>query len=153
MRPRRIRIGASPSVSARIETILSGLSEQDRALIRSAQQAIEHLYRPHRHEVGAALRTRNGRVFTAINLDTRMRRASVCAEAVAMGMALSAGETEIEAVVAVRDGKVVAPCGICREMLSDYAHNASIIVPGPDGPEPHSVDSLLPRRYNKQGEP
>lgn len=130
------------------------LSDSDQALIDAARDAIGRHYLLDRHEVGAAVRTRDGRVYAAVNLDTRLRRASVCAEAVAMGMAVAGGDSEIEAVVAVNAaGKVVAPCGICREMLSDYAPRAGIIVPGHRGPERHSVENLLPRRYNKHGKP
>ena len=68
-------------------------SERDLALIERAHAVIQRHYRADWHEVGAALRTGSGKVFTAVNLDTRLRRASVCAEAVALGMAVAAGET------------------------------------------------------------
>jgi cytidine deaminase len=129
-------------------------SDSDLALIAAAQSVIRRHHRPDRHEVGAAVRTRDGRVFAAVNLDTRLRRASVCAEAVALGMAAASGETDIEAVVAVNGaGQVVSPCGICREMLADYAQGARILVPGAAGPEGQSIRELLPRRYNKNGDP
>jgi cytidine deaminase len=129
-------------------------SDADRKLIAAAHAVIRRHHRPDRHEVGAAVRARGGRIFAAVNLDTRLRRASVCAEAVALGMAAAAGETEIEAVVAVNgSGQVVSPCGICREMLADYAQGASIWVPGANGPEPQPIQALLPRRYNKNGDP
>lgn len=131
---------------------MSGLLESDRQLIESARRELEAHYRPGHHEIGAALRTRGGRIYAAINLDTRLRRAGVCAEAVAIGMAVVTDDSEIEAIVAVnRDGQVVAPCGICRELLADYAPTAHIIVPGSAGPESLSIGTLLPRRYNKNG--
>lgn len=133
---------------------MSGHAESERQLIQAAHREIEARYRAHHHEVGAALLTRSGRVYAAVNLDTRLRRAGVCAEAVAIGMAVGAGDSEIEAIVAVnRGGQVVAPCGICRELLADYAPSARIIVPGSAGPEPLAISALLPRRYNKGGTP
>jgi cytidine deaminase len=129
-------------------------SQADEELVAAATAEIGRLYRPDRHEVGAALRTQSGRIYASVNLDVRLRRAGVCAEAIAIGMAVAACDTEIEAVVAVnREGRVVAPCGICREMLADYAPTARIIVPGPDGPQPLPIAELLPRRYNKNGDP
>jgi cytidine deaminase len=129
-------------------------SGADEELVAAATAEIGRLYRQDRHEVGAALRTRSGRIYASVNLDARLRRAGVCAEVIAIGMAVSAGDTEIEAVVAVnREGRVVAPCGICREILADYAPRARIIVPGPAGPQPLPITELLPRRYNKNGEP
>jgi cytidine deaminase len=131
-----------------------GLSEGDRQLIDAACNKLKACYRPRRHEIGAALRTHSGQIYTAVNLDTRLRRASVCAEAVVIGMAVGAGDTEIEAIVAVnRDEQVVAPCGICRELLADYAPAARIIVPSIAGPEPLTIGVLLPHRYNKDGTP
>ncbi len=105
-----------------------------------------------RHETGVALRTRSGRVFAAVSLDTRVGRMAVCAEPVAIGMAIAEGEGDIETIVAVnRQGRVVAPCGACREMLADYATGARVILPGIQGPDVFSVSDLLPRRYRKDG--
>ena len=126
----------------------------DQVLIDAARTALQQRFRVDRHEVGAALRSRSGRIYSAVNLDVRLRRASVCAEAVAIGMAVAAGDADIEALVAVNAaGRVLAPCGICRELLADYAPEARIIVPGPKGPEEETIQSLLPRRYQKDGLP
>jgi cytidine deaminase len=128
--------------------------EQDRALIAAAAGLLACRYRTDRHEVGAALRTRSGRVYAAVNVDTRLRRASTCAEAVALGMAAAADDLDITAVVAVnREGRVVSPCGVCREMLADYAPQARILVPGNGTPEAMAIAELLPRRYRKDGNP
>ena len=133
---------------------MSGLSESDRQLVEAARRELEARYLRDRHEIGAALRTRTGRIYAAVNLDTRLRRAGVCAEAVAVGMAVVAGDGDIEVIVAVnRDGQVVAPCGICRELLADYAPAARIVVPAAAGPESLPIGALLPRRYNKNGTP
>jgi cytidine deaminase len=134
------------------EAVMQPIAEVDQALIDAARDILKRRFRVDRHEVGAALRTRSGQVFQAVNLDVRLRRASVCAEAVAIGMARAAGDTEIEAIVAVNGaGRVLSPCGPCRELLSDYAPDARVIVPGPRGPEQESIQQLLPRRYNKGG--
>jgi cytidine deaminase len=43
----------------------------------------------------------------------------------------------------------VAPCGMCREMISDYAPGAQVIMPGPDGATVKLVSELLPDRYKR----
>ena len=115
------------------------LSDRDKELIVSAGEAIKRRYRTDWQEVGAALRTRDGRVFTGVNLDAYLGRMAVCAEAVAFGRAVTEiGETGIDTIVAVRHPEppsrqaivVVSPCGSCRELIWDYDRNARVIVPG-----------------------
>ncbi len=127
-------------------------SDADRALVEAASEAIRKRYRYDWQEVGAALRTRSGKVFTGVSLDAYLGRMAVCAEAVALGQAITnAGETGIETIVAVRHPPpeekdrpiaVVSPCGACRELIWDYDRNARVIVPGPNGPEPVGIGEL-----------
>ena len=136
------------------------LSKQDQALIEAASEAIRKRYRNDWQEVGAALRTRSGQVLTGINLDAYLGRMAVCAEAVALGQAITnAGETGIDMIVAVRhpppDEKdrpivVVSPCGACRELIWDYDRDARVIVPGPDGPQTVAINELLPNKYSRE---
>ncbi|MBI3507082.1 MAG: cytidine deaminase [Proteobacteria bacterium] len=132
-------------------------SQADLELVEAARHAIAKLYTENRHHIGSALRTRSGRIFTAVHLDTYVGRASVCAEAVALGRAIAEGESEIETIVSVRHPRpaeadrtirIVSPCGICREMLADFAPDSQVIVPGEDGPVGVPVDVLLPRKYS-----
>ena len=79
------------------------LSETDQELIAAATEAIKQRYRNDWQEVGAALRTRDGRIVTGVNLDAYLGRMAVCAEAVAIGRAIAeAGDQGIETIVAVR---------------------------------------------------
>ena len=136
---------------------MSKLTAPDLELVEAAREAIRSRYRKDWHEVGAALRTRDGRVFTGVNLDTYLGRMNVCAEAVALGRAVSEfGHNGIQTIVAVRhpgaaepnqDIAVVSPCGVCREMISDYDANARVIVPARSGPEVVQVVELLPNKY------
>jgi cytidine deaminase len=132
------------------------LSPPDRALLDAARRVITERYKENRHHIGAALRTRSGHIYTAVHLDTYVGRASVCAEAIAVGQAMSAGDTEIECIVSVRHPRpretyreiqIVSPCGICREMLADFAPNCSVIVPAESGIACLPVAALLPNKY------
>jgi cytidine deaminase len=136
------------------------LNKADQALIDAASETIRKRYRYDWQEVGAALRTRSGKIFTGVSLDAYLGRMAICAEAVALGQAITnAGETGIDAIVAVRhpppDEKerpivVVSPCGACRELIWDYDRNARVIVPGPKGPEVVGVKELLPNKYSRE---
>jgi cytidine deaminase len=69
---------------------VAALGSLDMELIEAASDAIRRRYRYDWQEVGAALRTRSGRVFTGVSLDAYLGRMAVCAEAVALGQAITA---------------------------------------------------------------
>ncbi|WP_022799601.1 cytidine deaminase [Thermus islandicus] len=127
-----------------------GLSEEDKALVEEARRIIARRFREGWHHIGCALRTRSGKTFSAVHLEATVGRIAVCAEAIAIGMAAAAGDTDIESIVAVnRYGEVVPPCGMCRELISDYAPAAMVIVPGKHGEEAVPVVALLPNKYTR----
>jgi cytidine deaminase len=132
------------------------LDPKDQALIEAARAQIRERYKENRHHIAAALRTRSGKIHTGIHLDTYVGRASVCAEAVAVGKAMAAGDTDIEAIVSVRHPRpreanqeiqIVSPCGICREMLADFASECRVIVPVNGTIGEVDVKDLLPNKY------
>jgi len=134
------------------------LSKKDQDLIDAATKAIASRYRNDWQEVGAALRTRDGRVVVGVNLDAYVGRGAVCAEAVAIGTALTAeGDKGIETIVAVRHPKpgepggvaVVSPCGACRELIHDYDAQARVIVPNGKEPAVTTIGELLPNKYRR----
>ena len=67
-------------------------------------------------QVGAALRTRSGRVYTGICLDLACG-IGTCAEHSAIAEMLKHRETEVESIVAISDSRIIPPCGRCRELL------------------------------------
>lgn len=123
----------------------SSISEADQELVEAARAIIKARFKQDWHHVGAALRTRSGRVFSAVHLEANVGRIAVCAEAVALGMAAAAGDTDVETCVAVNElGEVVSPCGMCRELLSDYAPACRVIL---SETRVVPVSELLPDKY------
>lgn len=141
---------------------MSSLNEKDKELIAAATEAIKKRYRNDWQEVGAAMRTRDGRIITGVNIDAYLGRMAVCAEAIAIGRAITeGGDKGIDTIVAVRHPRshemdqnirVVSPCGSCRELIHDYDPKARVIVP--NGPEPSVVfiGELLPNKYSRGAE-
>ena len=136
------------------------LGKPDLELVAAAREAIRQRYRDEWQEVGAALRTRDGRLVTGVNLDAYLGRMAVCAEAVALGKVVTDfGEGGIDTIVAVRHPKpdetdqtiaVVSPCGACRELIWDYDREARVIVPGEGGPVVVAIGDLLPNKYIRE---
>jgi cytidine deaminase len=115
----------------------AALNDSDHELIAAANSVLEVHYRPFWHMVAAAIRSRDGRVWTGLHIGATVGRLSVCAEAVAVGRAVLEGDGTIQTAVAVRHPKpeeanreraVVSPCGACREMILDHAPDAAIII-------------------------
>jgi cytidine deaminase len=138
---------------------MSKLTAKDQELIDAATQAIKARYRNDWQEVGAAMRTRDGRVVTGVNLDAYVGRGAICAEAICIGTALTdKGDNGIDTIVAVRHPKpgeaggvaVVSPCGASRELIHDYDAKARVIVPnGKKGPTVTTIGDLLPNKYRR----
>ena len=137
---------------------MSKLNDKDQELIDAATQAIKQRYRNDWQEVGAALRTRDGCLVTGVNLDAYVGRGAVCAEAIAIGRALTEkGDHGIETIVAVRHPKpgepgniaVVSPCGACRELIHDYDAKARVIVMEGTTPTVTTIGELLPNKYRR----
>ncbi len=80
--------------------------------------------------VGAALVTEAGGVYTGVCVDTASSM-GMCAEVAAVAAMLTAGETEVVAVVAVDwDGATMPPCGKCREFFSQLGGDPLVALPG-----------------------
>jgi cytidine deaminase len=135
------------------------LGKAEKDLIAAAKAAIRARYRDDWQEVGAALRTRSGKVFTGVNLDAYLGRMAVCAEAVALGRAVvDVGDDGIDLIVAVRHPPpgdkdqtiaVVSPCGACRELIFDYDRKARVIVPSGRSAAVVPIAELLPNKYTR----
>lgn len=138
---------------------MSKLTNDDKELIAAASEAIKSRYRNDWQEVGAAMRTRDGRIITGVNIDAYLGRMAVCAEAIAIGRSITeGGDKGIETIVAVRHPRpheadqnirVVSPCGSCRELIHDYDAKARVIVPDAKEPSVVAIGELLPNKYTR----
>lgn len=121
-------------------------------LMESARKATEQSYAPYsKFPVGAALLSSDGRVFTGCNVENASYPLSVCAERVAIGVAVASGCTEIVAVaVSAPLVASVTPCGGCRQVLNEFkpvAADMDIVLEGDNDIEIVPLSSLLPRSF------
>ena len=98
------------------------MSESENHLIEAATAARSRSVAPFSNFlVGAALQTKDGKVFTGCNVESASYGLTVCAERVALWKALSEGAREFRHVVIVTDAPVpTPPCGACRQLLWEY---------------------------------
>lgn len=151
-----VRTLSEPGVTGDRSVVSGEHGQAARLLVRYASETITPRYAENRHQIGAAILTGDGRVFTGLHLEAMVGRASICAEAVALGAAKAAGSSDLRAVVAVRHPKpsetereieVVPPCGLCRELLLDYGPQIQAVTPMADGLEFVSLAKMLPHKY------
>ena len=129
------------------------MSPADVELLSVAQELLARVWVDGRHQVATALRAGDGKIYTGVHLEGSCRRSSICAEGVAMGAARagldSGAPLSIEAVVSVQikpadQFRIIAPCGVCRELISDYCPDARIWLTGETGIHAMAALDLLP---------
>ncbi|HBL85291.1 MAG: cytidine deaminase [Clostridiales bacterium GWF2_38_85] len=109
---------------------LYDITQTDKELIKKALDVLDKNFDDgvYYHTVGAAIRCKNGNTYSGINCDGIH---GSCAEFIAIGKAISAGEREFDTIVAVHHhslNNLVPPCGNCRQMLFEYCPDIKVIL-------------------------
>lgn len=78
--------------------------------------------------VGAAVEMEDGSVYTGGNIENAAYGPTNCAERTAIFKAVSEGKREIKKLALISDGKDTFPCGVCRQVIREFANNPQIIV-------------------------
>jgi len=123
-------------------------------LVRAALDARRGAVAPYsRFAVGAALRTRGGRIFTGANVESASYGLTCCAERVALFKALTDGAREFAGIaIAARLEGGAMPCGACRQLLAEYAPAAVVLVVDSRRPgrmREFTVDELMPGAFRR----
>jgi len=128
------------------------LSEEDfKPLIEAAQKARLQSVAPFSgFLVGAAVKTESGKVFTGCNVESASYGLTVCAERVAIWKALSEGERHFTELAVIADTETLTPpCGTCRQIIWEFARNATIVFANLSGEsEVFHIADLLPRAFD-----
>ena len=94
----------------------------------AAREARAQAYAPYsRYRVGASVLTRSGRVYAGCNVENATFGATLCAERSAIAAMVAAGDRDPVACVVVTAGpRPGSPCGICRQVLAEFARDLTI---------------------------
>lgn len=123
-------------------------------LFLKSVEAAKNAYAPFSNfNVGAALLTKDGTVYTGVNVENSSYGAGICAERTAFTKAISEGEREFSAIAITGNGKEAWPCGICRQFMYEFAPDL-IVITGDDEEnlEDMTLRELLPHGFKLQGE-
>lgn len=119
------------------------------SLIDLANETRKYSYAPYSHyPVGAALRTKTGRVYTGVNIENAAYPTGICAERVAIFKAVSEGELEFDVIAVVTDNGG-SPCGSCRQVMAEFGLDTIVWIADGNGKliEETTVRKLLPEAF------
>ncbi len=125
------------------------IKEDYKLLIELANEARRRAYAPYsKYPVGAALRTKTGRVYTGVNIENAAYPTGICAERVAVFKAVSEGEREFEVISVVTENGG-SPCGSCRQVLAEFGLETIVLIADGSGKllQVTTVGELLPEAF------
>ena len=118
-----------------------------------AKQVSVNAYAPFsKFQVGAALLTEDGRVYSGVNIENSSFGATICAERTAFVKAISEGERAFTAIAIYAEGAESIPCGICRQFMYEFAPDITIITgESRDALNIRTLSELLPVAFKLEG--
>lgn len=122
-------------------------------LVKKAIEAKQNAYVPYsKFPVGAALLTKEGKVYTGCNIECASYGGTNCAERTAIFKAVSEGERNIEAIAVVSNvDDYIYPCGICRQVIMEFGSKIKIIIAKSEHDfKVHTIDNLLPNSFSSE---
>jgi cytidine deaminase len=121
---------------------------KDQELIALAAEARHKAYAPYSHyEVGAALLTASGKVYTGVNVENASYGLAICAERTAAVKAVSDGERDFLAIAVVTENGGT-PCGACRQVLNEFGPDMHVLIADAAGKyQAHRLAELLPASF------
>lgn len=122
-------------------------------LVNKAKEAMENSYSPYsKFKVGAAPQTTNGEVFTGCNIENASFGGTNCAERTALFKAISEGYKNFNKIAIISDSEnYTAPCGICRQVLSEFSLDMEIIMANKNGQYiSKTLKELLPLAFTSE---
>ena len=122
------------------------------SLIEAARAVQQRAYAPYSHfRVGCALEAEDGRVFVGCNVENASYGLTICAERAAVSAAVAAGAQRFRRAVVVSDADPpAAPCGACRQVLSEFGRDLRVDGVSPAGTVSWTIAELLPSAFGKE---
>ena len=118
-------------------------------LLSAARDVRSHAFAPYSSfKVGAAVMGASGRIYVGCNVENATYGATICAERAAICSMVASGESRLLAVAVYTEAEPAAtPCGICRQVIAEFAEDAPIVVANASGQTVYSIARLLPERF------
>jgi cytidine deaminase len=129
---------------------LDGTTEDE--LVDAALGARKRAYAPYsRFLVGAALLTVDGVVVVGCNVENASYGLCICAERTAIATAVALGHVGVRAIaVATGSSPPSPPCGMCRQVLAEFASDVAIILINPEGQRVRTtLKRIFPATFTK----
>ncbi|HJP56738.1 MAG TPA: cytidine deaminase [Gemmatimonadales bacterium] len=122
------------------------------SLVSAARAVQQQAYAPYSgYRVGAAVEADTGAVFAGCNVENASYGLTICAERAAVAAAVSAGVRRIRRAVVVTDSDPpAAPCGACRQVLSEFGADMTVEAVGPARTSRWSLRDLLPAAFGPE---
>lgn len=122
----------------------------NRELYEIAVGMLPKAYAPFsKYQVGAALLTKDGKIYTGCNVENSSFGGTICAERTAFVKAVSEGDKEFEKIAIVSSGGEAWPCGICRQFMKEFCDDDFVIITGNDvdSIRTYTLAELLPEGF------
>ena len=121
----------------------------DIELCKIAEEIQKNAYAPYSDfRVGAALLCGDGTVYTGVNIENASYGATICAERCAIFKAVSDGKKDfVKIAITSSSGDFTLPCGICRQVMSEFMEDGSVIVTNGKEIKSYKVTELLPESF------
>jgi len=119
-------------------------------LIENAKKTMKNSYSPYSEfKVGAAVLTKDGKIYTGCNIENSSYGAAICAERTAICKAISEGSTDLYKIAIVSSSEdFTFPCGICRQVLSEFMLDGIVVLEDKEeGIKEYAVNELFPNAF------
>lgn len=128
---------------------------EEKRLIKEAIKARKNAYCPYSNfKVGAAVVFEDGEIYTGCNVENASFGATMCAERTAIFTAVAKGNTKLKAIALIGDlNGYTYPCGMCRQVMSEFAENGDIkvyIVKNETDYLVKTLDELIPGSFTRK---
>lgn len=126
-------------------------------LVQEAKAVRERAYAPYsRYQVGAAIATKKGSIYVGCNVENASFGATICAERGAIMQMIAHGERDPIACAVVTGDEGASPCGICRQVLAEFASDMPVVLVGLGSREGETgrvvqLADLLPLAFKLKG--
>jgi cytidine deaminase len=129
------------------------MKHPDNDLIEAAKAVRENAFAPYSNfQVGAAVESDSGDIYTGCNVESASYGLTVCAERVAIWKGISRGEKKFGRIAVVVDTEeLTPPCGVCRQIIWEFCGDVPVILANLHGKtETVQMAELLPRAFDSK---